>query len=389
MTRKKILFPITAVLLFLALLSGCTVPLLPGSSSRDFSGAPEELTIGGAYKYYYARLDDTSKHAYNAILSDIWEFPERVQVPVLTDAKLNNVFLALLYDNPELFFLGNRSTVRQTKRGAFFYPEYVMGQDDYYVMQSRCSEMAKKIADTAATYDTEFQRERSVHDQVIAMCEYNDSGDALYRNSIYGPLCAGSAGCEGYAKTAKYVLDRLHIPCYVVTGQSAVPGSQSQAHMWDVVQIGGQYYHLDLTWDDPVLEKGGSMIEHDYFNVTDAQISRTHSGYASDNACTAIEANYFVHEHLLFSEWSEAERDRIVGVAAEQIVAGSEGFQIRFAGEKAYQEGLVKLIEGQQIYDLLTRVQDASQTDFATDKVSYVQNDDVYGLDIILVINGR
>lgn len=384
MRRRKYAVRIAAILLVLALLGGCGIPL-PGKGSPDFSGEAEQLTVGGFCKYYFLQLDDVSKHAYNAILTEIWDFPERVEVPMLSDEQLNSMFLALLYDNPELFFLGNRSTVRQSKRRAYFYPEYVMGADDYYAMQRRCSEAAKKIADTAATFDTEFQREKSVHDQLIAMCIYNDSGDALYKNSVYGPLCAGSAGCEGYAKTAKYILDRLHIPCYVVSGQSAVPGSQSQNHMWNIVCIGGQYYHLDLTWDDPVLEKGGSVIQHDYFNVTDAQIGATHSGYTSANACTAIEGNYFVHEHLLFSEWSAAERDRMVGVAAELIVAGSEGFQIRFATEKAYRDALTKLIEGQEIYDLLARVKEAAQADFATDKVSYVQNDSAFIVNIILV----
>ena len=175
----------------------------------------------------------------------------------------------------------------------------------------------------------------------------------------------------------------------MLTGQSTVPGSQSQNHMWNVVCIDGKYYHLDLTWDDPVLEKGGNVIQHDYFNVTDAQIAATHSGYTNANACTAIDANYFIHEHLNFSEWSDAERDRIVGVAAELIVAGSEGFQIRFSGDKAYRDAIKKLIDGQEIYDLLGRVKEAAQADFATDKVSYVPNDGAYILNIILVNDGR
>ena len=202
MRRRKNALRIAAVVLLMTLLGGCGFPL-PGGASRDFSGEAEQLTTGGFCKYYFTQLDDVSKHAYNAILTEIWEFPERVEVPMLTDKQLDSVFLALLYDNPELFFLGNHSTVRQSKRRAYFYPEYVMGAEDYGAMQRRCSEAAKRIADTATTYDSEFQRERSVHDQLIALCTYNDAGDSLYRNSIYGPLCAGSAGCEGYAKTAK------------------------------------------------------------------------------------------------------------------------------------------------------------------------------------------
>ncbi len=388
MNKKILAVLLAAAILLLSVLTGCDVSLLDDPPA-DFSGTAQRLTEGGYTKYYFEKLDNVSRHAYNAVLRNIWSFPERIEVPALTDAQLNAFYTALLYDNPELFFLGQHTTVRQSKQRAFFYPEYIMGQEDYVAMIRRCSAVATQIADTAATFDTEFQREKSVHDQLIARTVYNDNGDALYKNSIYGLLCGNSAACEGYAKTAKYILDRLHIPCYVVTGQSAVPGSQSQMHMWNIVRIGDAYYHLDLTWDDPVLQAGGNVIQYNYFNVTDAQISRTHSAYSSDNACTAIDANYFVHEHLLFSEWSDAERDRIVGVAAGMIVAGSEGFQIRFANEKAYRDAQEKLIEKQEIYDLLARVQEASEGDFATDKVSYVSNDDTYGIDIILNYNGR
>ena len=312
-----------AVLLGLLLVFGLAGCVFSRDAAPDFSGEAAAIADGSPVKHYFEQLDDTEKHAYNAILSEVRLFPERIAVPTLTNDQLNNLYTALLYDNPELFFLDRTSSVRQSNKTAYFYPKYKMGQADYEAMLQKCIDVADKLAEEARQQPTEFAKELLVHDKLIAMCRYSENQAYAYRNTIYGVLCGGNAACEGYARTAKYLLDRLGIPCYVVTGHSTPPGSATQSHMWNIVKLDGKFYHLDLTWDDPVLENGENLIRHTYFNVTDSALSKSHTGYAGADACTAIDDNYFVHEHLLFADWGEAERQRTVEIAAESIAAGS------------------------------------------------------------------
>lgn len=370
------------IFLLLAVLfgaAGCS-----SSQETKFPQEPVESEKGSSYKYYYTQLDNTEKNAYNAILEQIEMFPERIEVPVLTKEQLDEVYTALIYDDPQMFFLGSDCTIRQSKKRAYFYPNYTMNAEDYSAMLRKCTVVAADILEEAATEKTNFARERLVHDRLIANCKYNDSKTNSYRGTIYGVLCGGSATCEGYAKTAKYILDMLNIPCYVVSGTSTPPGTQSAAHMWNIVQIDGDFYHLDLTWDDPVMENGSNMIRYFYFNVTDSQIGKTHSDFETVNACTATKCSYYVHERLLFEDFGAAEKERTVEVAARVIDAGSDGFCLRFATEKAYGAAQEKLLTQEGIYDILSKVQELTDRTFATDRVSYVCTDENNSIEFIL-----
>lgn len=361
-----------------------TVGCSSSQPEPDYTVPPEALSVGSAYKYHFEQLDPVEKHAYNAVLSAVGSFPQEIKVPVLTQEQLHDFYTALLHDNPSLFYLGTKPTVRQTKKSAVFYPQYIMNLTDYEAMLRKCDAAAEKILTAAREKETDFEKELVVHDALVANCSYSDSEDNLYKRSVYGVLCGGSAACEGYAKTAKYLLDRLSIPCYVVVGESTPPGAQTQSHMWNIVRIDGEWYHLDLTWDDPVLEKGGDMISYAYFNVTDRQIGATHTQYTSVNACTATAQNYFVHERLSFVDYGAAEKERTVEIGVRQLKLGSDGFQLKFASQDSFDKAKQTLFEKEAIYELLAKIRDRADVKIATDRVSYFCTESTYTIEIIV-----
>ena len=55
--------------------------------------------------------------------------------------------------------------------------------------------------------------------------------------------------CEGYAKAFNVLCDQLGVPAVCVSGLSdkSLTGS---GHMWNLAQIGGSWYLVDVTWDD-------------------------------------------------------------------------------------------------------------------------------------------
>ena len=42
----------------------------------------------------------------------------------------------------------------------------------------------------------------------------------------------------------------------------------SNSHIWNAVEIDGKWYHIDLTWDDPVVSDGKDYLYEDYFLIT-------------------------------------------------------------------------------------------------------------------------
>ena len=49
-------------------------------------------------------------------------------------------------------------------------------------------------------------------------------------------------------------------------------------HTWNIVKIGGTYYHLDATFDNTLGKHsfGAKEIRYDYFNLDDKNIFRDH-----------------------------------------------------------------------------------------------------------------
>ena len=90
-------------------------------------------------------------------------------------------------------------------------------------------------------------------------------------------------------------MDQLEIPCLYVTGHA-----DGEGHAWNMVALEGAYYHIDLTWNDPVIPDGRDVLRHDYLNITDREISVSHSWDRSAYpACTSTRYNYYYQRGLV------------------------------------------------------------------------------------------
>ena len=100
------------------------------------------------------------------------------------------------------------------------------------------------------------EKVRKVHDYLTNNITYgyNDKFD-----SAYGALVNGIAICTGYSDTFSLFMDKLDIPNYKVV---------SNNHVWNVVNLDGNWQHIDLTWDDPQNDYGISIIKYDYFLIS-------------------------------------------------------------------------------------------------------------------------
>lgn len=73
----------------------------------------------------------------------------------------------------------------------------------------------------------------------------------------YGPLVEKRGICGGLAWAFKALMDEANIECQCVSG--FLKEDLKTGHMWDLVKIDGQFYHVDPTWgikDDGVFISG-------------------------------------------------------------------------------------------------------------------------------------
>ena len=121
---------------------------------------------------------------------------------------------------------------------------------------------------------TDFQKELAVHDWIVEHGSYDQtvhsnpghSGRTGYRDP-YGILVGGYGNCMGYSTTFQLLMDLCDVECITVVG--AAFGSMED-HAWNMVKLDGEWYCVDVTWDDPTMGNGNtnSVIRHRYFNVT-------------------------------------------------------------------------------------------------------------------------
>jgi len=344
----------------------------------------DELLTGSPTKYYFHQLGNKEKQAYNDILSKIDTMPDSIEIPSLDQTELTTVFEALLYDNPYLFFLGRSCTI--TKRGlkSYFNAQYIMTAAQYKIKKQRLQETANAII-AGFGRKSQLETEFLIHNYIINNCSYENNG-ADDESTAYGALIDKKAACEGYSKAAKVLFDFAGIECYVISGMSTNFQGKLESHMWDIVKINGQYYHLDLTWDDPVTLAQGSRndLRYTYFNVTDKEISKTHSGFHSVNACTATAANYYVVNNLYFTAYNAATRSQIAAKLAASINNGGSKIEFKFSSPEVYAGAFKGLFNKQQVYDIIAVANRSTSKDLSKLSVSYIQNKDFNIIELIV-----
>lgn len=341
----------------------------------DSVSAEKDTTLGSAYKNYFDTLSEKQKKAYNHILSGIMTaedvFPEKIEVPLMESSELTEVYEAVNYDNPEIMCFGKGASIITEGELCFFKPEYTMIPEEMRTRIQAVSEKADEICAEFAAITPDFNKELDIHDYIVENCEYNmDADDA---GSVYGCLIMGCASCEGYAKATKYLLEKAGVECYNILGEAENQQGENESHMWNVVNIGGKFYHLDTTWDDPVEAVRG--VSHIYFNLTENEIKADHSGFSSDFVCDSTEENFFVRAGCLFSSADYYSRIDMQNIIISRLDSGTDCVEFRFASKEAFENALYTLITASGAYEIQNNIKYRRPDLKMADEIKYSKNE--------------
>ena len=153
---------------------------------------------------------------------------------------------------------------------------------------------------------SEEEKEKYVHDFICENIRY-DKLKKPYSHEIIGPLGQGVGVCEGIAKAVKVLLDALGVWCIIaLCGNNPEKGIKYR-HTWNIVKIGGKYYHLDATFDNTLTsDSRQEEIRYDYFQLSDKQIFRDHEPLiAPAPKCVDADHFYYKEKKLSFTKTEE------------------------------------------------------------------------------------
>ncbi len=299
---------------------------VPEKNSYDYADfyIPEGMVTD-----YYSRyeLSDEEREVYDSVKESLGRLKSKA--PLLVDSAVYQKILEtirleqLAYPHVSGRSLDYNGSAQEFE--VLF--TYRLSADEISSMNMAAEKAAKEIIAQLTPEMDDYEKLKFFHDYLILNCETDASYD--YADTVYGALVRKKALCEGYTKAFSYLCNLVGIENVIVTGETYVP------HTWNMVKLGGNWYHVDVTWDksdDELHKLYPDVILYQYFMVTDSVIENNHKIWnypAEAPKAYGIEENYFVREGADVSS-----REELLTASENAIISAvksrSSGAMVKF-----------------------------------------------------------
>ena len=250
--------------------------------STSYDVQEEKVNTELTTAYGYEQLDNTQRQCYKVLASMAESFHINFSETVskvnssnqtvylwgnvdLSSYKWTNivdfrkVLFALGADHPEYFWITANFSYA-TNTSGLITKAYLNVQEDYAGVSSRkvaqksieegMKEYVEAIDQAKEEHASELELELLIHDMIIENIDYkyssgttpSDEGSA---HSITGVFDKTGVVCEGYAKSFQLLANYAGLESIYAVGYGNGGG-----HAWNLVKLDGEWYNLDVTWDD-------------------------------------------------------------------------------------------------------------------------------------------
>lgn len=290
-------------------------------------------------RYYYNQLNKNEQIIYRCFYKGIMDRKDIIPIPVkgrMTQEVFNRIFEAMTRDNPLIYYL-NQSTcslATDVLGHTAICPQYFFSRERIHEYNRKIEKAVNELAaDLKLKEGTEYEKELKVHDWLCNFVSYdydgadiNDPVRFMEAHNIVGVFAHHRAQCEGIAKAVKVLLNAVDIKCIVVTGKVDGNG-QNGPHAWNIVNIDGKAYQLDITWDIGAGGKNKDRMAYDYFNLTDGMMYMDHTPDSKLPICNSLDMNYFRNNKLVFNS-----KTRLLAYIDSLLKKGEMDFYFQLEG---------------------------------------------------------
>ena len=316
--------------------------------------ALDEGLSAKAEEYYYKYLPEHQKEAYRELYVKLMrnEDSGNLMASVTVD-EFWKTYYAVLADHPEIFWTGPSAQVEEsglTGKVIAYHIEVTIPVEERESVKAKLEAEADAcIAQIPEEY-SDYQKIKAVYTYIIDRTEYQSG--SLDSQNIQSVLLYRASVCAGYAKTFQYILNRMGFFCTYITGTIRDGGE----HGWNLVRMDDDYYHVDVTWGDPVFvnhvqtESNKQSINYTYLCCTDDTLFVTH---VPDDAVPLPECSSDVYDYYKLNGWYYEIFDYWVLYEAlmNSVRSGNQMAEMKFGSREAYDNAVFELFEGNLLKD--------------------------------------
>ena len=347
-TTKGIKISSSTELRFVAVKSGWSKKyfsveyVIEGSEDTGSSISGDGLLYSYTEKYAYNTLNSTQKKVYARIFEGVTNHDFSIDLTGLnaTESDVEKAYWAFDYENPQCFWISNGYTYYTSgSHVTRVEVPYSRSAEAVEEIQPKLEAAAQKIIDKALEQDSLFEQVKTLHDAVVDMTEYSVTGPS-YKAEADGPLLHGIALCEGYSKAFMYLCQSMGIECVCVSGYAG------EGHMWNMVKLDGEWYNMDVTWDD-----AGT---YEYFCIPSSKILSDHSFSNPFTVPTATATKYSYTTAMGITEYDSLNSayNGLLEEAAANYKKGVLETTVYISG--SFMDSLVKKVNSQSFFNDLS-----------------------------------
>lgn len=159
---------------------------------------------------------------------------------------------------------------------------------------------------TGAAEMSRAEAVKALHDFLVLQLKYDESYQDI-SHSPEGVMKNRIAVCDGYARTMRLLLLLAGIDSKIISGTAG-----GESHAWNLVKMEDGWYHLDVTWDDPIPDVEGK-VSYLYFLKNDTYMAQTHA-WKSEISCTSDAYSIYAYREVLCDSY-----DALQSVYEQQV----------------------------------------------------------------------
>lgn len=222
--------------------------------------------------------------------------------------ELSNAFFSALRDHPEFLMYDNSYTYKYDKdlkmNSVSLELNLAMDSESARAKIKEIDRIVYGIAEKIKDFD-EYNKSKYIYTYLAQNTEYTE-GENSY--NMYGAIVEGKAKCDGYTKAYLYIMQKCGVEVGYICGEG-----KGELHAWNVAKINGNWYYVDCTWGDPILDSDDAElrknnVDYSYLHVTTAEILISHKldeMYSKLPEYNAVAENYYIKDAVFFDRYDE------------------------------------------------------------------------------------